>query len=160
MLRYREIRLVCLSGKWSDALGAWGVSPSTVKKCPGTLLPLPMALSTAASSGRTVPNCAWPSARLVLLTEATVKSWIIHPSYHPLSLLMTNRPEMSVKTSMKALASLGSVGSPGLGSSTMRTAPTVGRPQLAPVAVNCTLSFTPGNIFVKTFGSKPVLSSK
>src|SRR5438309_7234317 len=38
------------------------------------------------------------------------------------------RSEMSVKTSMKALASLGSVGSPGLGSSTMRTAPTAGRP--------------------------------
>ena len=44
-------------------------------------------------------------------------SWIIHPSYQPLSLLMTNNGEMSVKTSLKARGSFGSVGSPGLGSS-------------------------------------------
>ena len=88
-------------------------------------------------------------------------SWIIHPSYQPLSLLMTNNGEMSVKTSMKARGSFGSVGSPGLGSSTTRTAPTVGSPQFPPVTVSCTLpSFTPGIMVVKTLGSKPVVSSK
>ena len=55
----------------------------------------------------------------------------------------------------------GSVGKLGLGSKTTRTAPTVGRPQFAPVAVNCTLpSFTPGIMAVKALGSKPVVSSK
>ena len=63
-------------------------------------------------------------------------SWIIHPSYQPLSLLMTNNGEMSVKTSLKARGLFGSVGSPGLGSRTTRTAPTVGSPQFPPVAVN------------------------
>ena len=41
-----------------------------------------------------------------------------------------------MKTSMKARGSFGSVGSPGFGSSTSRTAPIVGRPQFAPVAVS------------------------
>src|SRR6516162_6298090 len=68
--------------------------------------------------------------------------------------------EMSVKTSLKARGLFGSVGSPGLGSSTRRTAPTVGKPQLAPVTVSCTWSFTPGNMVVKTLGSKPVVSSR
>jgi hypothetical protein len=50
------------------------------------------------------------------------------PRIHsPLSLLITKSPEMSVKTSMNARTSLGSVGKPGLGST--RTAPMVGRPQ-------------------------------
>src|SRR5262249_42703520 len=93
-------------------------------------------------------------------TAGTVMSWIIQPSYQPLSLLMTNIGEMSVKTSMKAPGSVGLVGSPGLGSSTTRTAPTVGSPQVPPVTVNCTLaSFTPGMIEVKTLGSKPVMSN-
>jgi len=40
---------------------------------------------------------------------------------------MTNRPEMSVNMSMNAPGLFGSVGSPGLGSTTTRTAPIVGR---------------------------------
>jgi hypothetical protein len=67
---------------------------------------------------------------------------------------------MSVKTSLKARGSFGSVGSPGLGSRTTRTAPTVVNPQFPPVTVNCTWSLTPGKIAVKTFGSKPVVSSR
>ena len=39
-------------------------------------------------------------------------------------------------------------------------APTVGNPQFALVTVNCAWSLTPGKIVVKTFGSKPVVSSK
>jgi len=35
----------------------------------------------------------------------------------------------------------------------MRTAPTVSSPQFAPVTVNCTWSFTPGNMVVKTLGN-------
>src|SRR4029077_2025829 len=54
----------------------------------------------------TVPNCAWPSGR-GLATAGTVMSWIIHPSYQPLSLLMTNNGEMSVKTSLKARGLVG-----------------------------------------------------
>src|SRR5215475_12664988 len=106
-----------------------------VKILPGTLLPLPIAFRLAASAGRIVPNCAWPSARGVGLTAGTVRSWIIQPSYQPLSLLITNKPDTSVKTSMNARGSVGSVGSPGFGSSTTRTAPIVGRPQFEPVAV-------------------------
>src|SRR6516162_7591887 len=84
-----------------------------------------------------------------------------HPSYQPLSLLMTNKGEMSVKTSLKARGLFGSVGKPGLGSKTTRTAPTVGRPQFPPVAVSCTFpSFTPGIMAVKMLGSKPFMSSK
>src|SRR5215813_3211754 len=56
------------------------------------------------------------------------RSWIIQPSYQPLSLLITNNPEISVKMSINARGSVGSVGRPGLGSNTTRTAPTVGRP--------------------------------
>ena len=65
-------------------------------------------------------------------------SWIIHPSYQPLSLLMTNNWERSMKTSLKARGFVGSEGSPGLGSSTTRTVPIVGRPQFAPVTVSWT----------------------
>ena len=59
-------------------------------------------------------------------------SWIIHPSYQPLSLLMTNNGEISVKTSIKALGSLGSVGSSAWAPATTRTAPTVGESTIRP----------------------------
>ena len=36
----------------------------------------------------------------------------------------------------------------------------VGRPQFAPVAVSIAVSLTPGIDVVKTFGWKPVLSSR
>src|SRR6202040_846570 len=121
---------------------------------PGTLLPVPILLRSAASRSVMAPNCACPSGRGGA-TDGTVMSWIIHPSYQPLSLLMTNKGEMSVKTSLKARGLFGSVGKPGLGSKTTRTAPTVGRPQFPPVAVNCTFpSFTPGIMAVKTLGSR------
>src|SRR6516165_5037267 len=112
---------------------------------PGTLLPVPILFTTSASRWVIVPNCAWPSGR-GLAMAGTVMSWIIHPSYQPLSLLITNNGEISVKTSLKARGLLGSVGSPGLGSSTIRTAPTVDNPQLPPVTVNWTWSFTPRNV--------------
>src|SRR5262245_50911161 len=35
-----------------------------------------------------------------------------------------------------------------------------GRPQLAPVTVNCAVSLIPGMSVVKTLGSKPVVSSR
>src|SRR5712671_4642359 len=87
---------------------------------PATLLPVPIRCRIAASRAVIVPNCACPSER-GLATAGTVMSWIIHPSYQPLSLLMTNSGEMSVKTSLKARGFVGSVGSPALGSSTTRT---------------------------------------
>jgi len=99
---------------------------------PGALLPVPIRERISASRWVIVPNWACPSLRGAA-TFATVISWIIHPSYQPLSLLMTNNGDMSVNTSLNARGSLGSVGSPGLGSSTTRTAPSVGRPQLPPV---------------------------
>src|SRR5436309_5398394 len=88
----------------------------------GTLLPVPIFLSISASRSVIVANCARPSGRGGAM-GGTTRSWIIHPSYQPLSLLMTNSGEMSVKMSMKARGLLGSVGGPGLGSSTTRTAP-------------------------------------
>ena len=94
------------------------------------------------------------------MTGATVRSWIIHPSYHPLSLLITNSPATSVNMSMNARTSLGSVGRPGLGSRTTRTEPMVGRPQSGPVAVSIAVSLTPGIRLVNGFGSKPVVSSR
>ena len=131
-----------------------------MKMFPATLLPVPIRCRIAASRAVIVPNCAWPSGRGVA-TSGTVMSWIIHPSYQPLSLLMTNSGEMSVKTSLKARGFVGSVGSPGLGSRTTRTTPTVGSPQFPPVAVNYTLpSFTPEMMAVNTLGSKPVVSNK
>src|SRR5260221_273959 len=152
MLKLIGTTLVCTSGKWSDALGKWAAVPSIVKMLPGTLLPLPIALRAAASEGRIVPNCAWPSLRGVAFTLGTVRSWIIQPSYQPLSLLITNIGSMSVKMSMKARGLFGSVGSPGLGSRTTRTAPIVDIPQFAPVTVNCTWSLILGKIVVITFG--------
>jgi hypothetical protein len=115
--------------------GQCGLCPSIVKK-PGTLLPLPIAFNAAASAGVMVPNTGRPVVAGAF-TGATRRSWIIQPSYQPLSLLMTNKPEMSVKMSMKASTSSGSVGKPGFGSTTSRTAPRVGSPQSNPVAVNC-----------------------
>src|SRR5262249_60084279 len=110
--------------------------------------------------GVMVRSGGWPGGRGGA-TAGIVMSWIIQPSYQPLSLLMTNIGEMSVKTSMKARGSVGSVGSPGLGSRTTRTAPTVGSPQFPPVTVNWTLaSLTPGIMAVKTLDSKPVVSSR
>src|ERR1700736_1988676 len=112
MLSLIGTTFVWLSGKWSEALGKRGAWPSTVKTFPATLLPVPILFSISASRWVTVPNCAWPSGR-GLATAGTVMSWIIHPSYQPLSLLMTNNGEMSVKTSLKARGLFGSVGSPG-----------------------------------------------
>src|SRR6516165_6765785 len=121
---------------------------------PGTLLPVPILARMSASRWVRVPNCAWPSLRGAA-TLGTVMSWIIQPSYQPLSLLITNSGEMSVKTSLKARGLFGSVGSPGLGSSTTRTAPTVGKPQLAPVTVSCTWSFIPREYRGKDVGFEP-----
>src|SRR4029453_3661498 len=74
-----------------------------------------MPWTAAASAEVIVPNWACPSG-LGGPTSGTTRSWIIHPSYQPDSLLMTNNPEMSVKMSMHAPGSLGPVGGPGLGS--------------------------------------------
>src|ERR1700720_1920411 len=88
MLSLIGTTFVWLSGKWSEALGKRGAWPSTVKTFPATLLPVPILFSISASRWVSVPNCAWPSGR-GLATAGTVMSWIIHPSYQPLSLLMT-----------------------------------------------------------------------
>src|SRR6266849_8592245 len=93
-------------------------------------------------------------------TRGTFKSWIIHPSYHPDSLLITHRPEISVNTSMAARTSSGFVGRPALGSKTTRTEPIVGNCPLGPVAVGLVPSLIPGTIVVKTLGSKPAVSSR
>ena len=70
--------------------GSEGALPSTVKMFPGTLLPVPILCEDRRHRAAViVPNCAWPSARGAA-TAGTVMSWIIHPSYQPLSLLMTN----------------------------------------------------------------------
>ena len=62
--------------------------------------------------------------------------------------------------SMNEPGSFGSVGSPGFGSSARRTEPRVGVSWLAPVAVGATPSLMPAIVVVKTFGSKPVVSSR
>ena len=69
---------------------------------------------------------------------------------------------MSVKTSMKAPGSSGSVGRPGFGSSTRRTEPTVDRLQFAPQTDRMVSgsSLTPGMVVVNTLGWNPVLSSR
>src|SRR5712664_186360 len=83
MLSWSGRTLVTLSGKWSLGLGECGAFPSTVKKLPATpLFPVPMAASSAWSSGVMVPNCALPWTAAP--TGATRRSWIIHPSYQPL----------------------------------------------------------------------------
>src|SRR6267143_787438 len=144
MLSWSGRTLVTLSGKWSLGLGECGAFPSTVKKLPATpLFPVPMAASSAWSSGVMVPNCALPWTAAP--TGATRRSWIIHPSYQPLSLLMTNSPRMSVKTSMNALGLSGSVGRPGFGSTTSRTPPMVDRPQFAPHEVNIAVALDARN---------------
>src|SRR5262245_64580276 len=84
----------------------------------------------------------------------TITSWIIHPSYQPDSLLITNSPEMSVNMSTNAPGSLGSVGNPGLGSTTTRVAPRVGRSPFGPVALGATPSLMPGIVVVNTWGWK------
>jgi hypothetical protein len=89
-----------------------------------TLLP-PPPWSAVASSWVIIPNCGVPSARSGP-TSGTTTSWIIQPSYQPDSLLMTKSGEMSVKMSMNAPGSFGSVGNPGFGSSSRRTEPSVG----------------------------------
>src|SRR5688572_12804272 len=137
--------------------------PSSVKRRPGTgtLLPAPIVASTAASAGVIVPNRARPSASGGA-TAGTRRSQVIHPSYQPDSLLMTNRPEMSVNMSMNARGSAGLVGRPGFGSSVMRTAPSVGRPPLAkfaPVGIT-PLSLMPATMLVNTFGGIVVVSSR
>src|SRR5258708_5551070 len=74
---------------------------------------------------------------------------------------MTKTPEMSVMMSMKARGSSGLVGRPALGSTTRRTAATVGRPQLAPVVVNIAVSLTPGirgeHVGLEVLGVKEVV---
>ena len=85
-----------------------------MKMFPATLLPVPIRCRIAASRAVIVPNCACPSVRGVA-TAGTVMSWIIHPSYQPLSLLMTNSGEMSVKTSLKARGFVWIGRKPGLG---------------------------------------------
>ena len=135
MLTWIGTTLLWLLGNLSDALGKCGALPSTVKICPGTLLLVPIFLRISASPAVIVPNAARPPGRGGA-AGGTMMSWIIYPSYQPLSLLMTNSGEMSVNTSLKARGSLGSVGSPGLGSRTTRTAPIVGSPQFPPVTVN------------------------
>jgi hypothetical protein len=93
--------------------------------------------------------------------RGTRRSLIIQPSYQPASLLMTNRPEKSMKTSMKACGSSGLVGSPGLGSNTTRTEPMVFRPPLAAfAAVRMTPSLMPGITAVNTLGWKFSVSSR
>ncbi len=63
--------------------------------------------------------------------------------------------------SMKAPGSLGSVGSPGFGSSATRTAPSVGSWWLAAfAAVGIAWSLMPGMIAVKTFGATVDPSSR
>src|SRR5262250_684844 len=109
-------------GNTSVAAGKRGGVPSTVKMFPGTLLPVPIAASAAASAGVIVPYGGWPPGSGAAI-GGTRTSWIIQPSYQPDSLLMTKSPETSVKMSMKARTSSGSVGSPGFGSSTTRTDP-------------------------------------
>jgi hypothetical protein len=48
--------------------------------------------------------------------------------------------------SMKARMLFGSVGKSGFGSTTTRTAPIAGRPQLEPVAVSIAVSLMPANM--------------
>ena len=93
--------------------------------------------------GARAPSEGWacPSLRGGA-TLGTVTSWIIHPSYHPLWLFITNNEEMSVKTSLKARGSFGSVGRPGLSSPTTRTHRPVGNPQFASVMLNSTVDTT------------------
>src|SRR6267142_1834873 len=58
-----------------------------VKTFPVVALLSPIFWRILASAAVIDPNCAWPSARGGA-TAGTVMSWIIHPSYQPLSLLM------------------------------------------------------------------------
>ena len=84
-----------------------------------------------------------------------------HPPFIPAALVVDDEQRVNVgEDIVESARVVGSVGSPGLGSNTTRTAPTVGRPQFAPVTVNCTWSFTPGIMVVKTLGSKPVVSRR
>ena len=159
MLRKIGTVLPWMSGKWSAAFGKRALRPSVVKRRPGTLLPVPRPRIRSASCCRSIPNWAWPSPRAGP-TGATCRSWIIQPSYQPLSLLITNIGSMSVNTSMKARTSFGSVGRSGFGSRARRTEPIVGMPQSAPVTVSITASLIPGKIVVKTLGSNPCVSSR
>jgi hypothetical protein len=65
------------------------------------IIPVPILARSSASRWVIAPNCACPSLRGGA-TLGTVMSWIIHPSYQPLSLSITNYGEMSVKTSLNA----------------------------------------------------------
>jgi len=88
----------------------------------------------------TVPNVAAPRsdshAQFGTITQRDAEILARIGSGNNVALLITNSGEMSVKTSLKARGLFGSVGNPGMGSSTTRTAPTVGKPQFAPVTVS------------------------
>jgi hypothetical protein len=64
---------------------------------------------------------------------------------------MTKSPEMSVKMSMNASGSSGSVGKPGFGSSASRTDPIVGSSWLAQLAAVGAIPLFKGVMAVKTF---------
>src|SRR5438445_96706 len=63
MLTWIGTTLLWLLGNLSDALGKCGALPSTVKICPGTLLPVPIFLRISASPAVIVPNAARPPGR-------------------------------------------------------------------------------------------------
>ena len=88
----------------------------------------------------TVPEVAPPRpdghAQFGTITQGDAEILARIGSGNNVALLITNSGEMSVKTSLKARGLFGSVGNPGMGSSTTRTAPTVGKPQFAPVTVS------------------------
>src|SRR5262249_6242888 len=149
------------SGKTSVRLPKRGASPSTVKNLPTSLFwPLPKEAMASKSAWVIVPNDAEPSERGGA-TGGTLRSLIIHPSYQPDSLLITNRPEHSMNTSIAARGSLTSVGRPGLGSKTTRTEPMVGNwPLAALAAVGIAPSLIPFMIAVKTLGWKWFVSSR
>src|SRR5262245_24742501 len=140
------------TGNTSVALPVRGGLPSKVKKFPLTFWPVPSAAMASASSCVIVAHCAVPSGRGGA-TGGTRTSLIIHPSYQPDSLLMTNSPETSVNMSMNAPGSAGAVGGPGFGHIPARDAPMVGRPPLAALAaVGMAVSLIPGILAVNTFG--------
>src|SRR5262245_36497876 len=127
---------------------------------PGMLFPRPRAAIAAASAAVIVPKRAVPSGRGGAM-GGTLMSLIIHPSYQPDSLLITNNPEKSMKMSINARGSLGLVGNPGFGSNVTRTAPMVGSPPFAALAaVGIAPSLIPGMVAVNTLGWKPVVSSR
>ena len=71
-----------------------------MKMFPATLLPVPIRLQDRGIARGNCSELRVPiGARLG--DGGTVMSWIIHPSYQPLSLLMTNSGEMSSEDIVK-----------------------------------------------------------